>query len=149
MPWRVTNHIMRFSFSFFLAVAVLTANSARRADVVAVTDNTTYNVGDQVNIRLHPGTNATASIRYAGESSPAIADVPISGTDYKALWKVPWEARTGRYAAGRKQRSRCNVLCCSSSACEAVSVELDKTFYTSGDPVKFAHRSAQLLESPA
>jgi uncharacterized protein (DUF58 family) len=72
MPWRVTNHIMRFSFSFFLAVAVLTANSARRADVVAVTDNTTYNVGDQVNIRLHPGTNATASIRYAGESSPPL-----------------------------------------------------------------------------
>jgi hypothetical protein len=71
MPSRVTKH-MRFSFSFFLAVAVLTANGARCADIVAVTDNTTYNVGDQVNIRLHPGTNATASIRYAGESSPPL-----------------------------------------------------------------------------
>jgi hypothetical protein len=69
MPSRVTKH-MRFSFSFFLAVAVLTANGARCADIVAVTDNTTYNVGDEVNIRLHPGHERDGFHRICGRKQP-------------------------------------------------------------------------------
>jgi hypothetical protein len=80
-----------------LATAVLAAGGALSGTITDITDQTAYNVGGEVRIRLQSGSNATASIRYAGENTPAVTDIPISGTDYVPLWKVPWEARTGRY----------------------------------------------------
>ncbi|MGI8961678.1 MAG: hypothetical protein ACR2IV_18335 [Bryobacteraceae bacterium] len=74
---------MRFFLIFFL----LTSNGVFCADI-AVTNKTTYNVGEDVLVRLPSGTSATASIRYAGENRPAVTDIPITGADYRRLWKV-------------------------------------------------------------
>src|SRR5690242_7489234 len=64
---------------------------------VAITDYTTYNAGSEVSIRLAPAGEATASIRYAGENQPLVSGIVLHGGDYLPAWKIPWDARTGRY----------------------------------------------------
>lgn len=110
------------------------------AEVTAVTDHKMYNVGSAVRIRFLGGKNATAAIRYAGEEKPLIADIPIAGAEYAPLWNVPWTARTGRYEvdvtpAGKTMIRGATSFAVDRQLVKLVTLELDKAFYTSGDPV--------------
>ncbi len=110
------------------------------ADVIAVADYTDYNAGHVVRIRLAPATRATISIRYAGESRPIVTDIPVSGSGYQDVWKIPRDARTGRYEVDLTPANNKSIAGAASFAvhrqlAKVLSVELDKTFYTSGDSV--------------
>ncbi len=123
----------------------------------AVTDNISYNVGESVRVRILPGAatsvNYLATIRYAGESKPVLRRTPLvapagqgAGEAYRALWKVPASARTGRYEIdieAVEPVAKKQVALLAPAASFAVHrklvrierVELGKTFYTSGDSI--------------
>ena len=114
----------RASLKVIVVVTALLAAPTRvwsQASLEAVTDETSYNVGSQVRIRIvrvAPAAGASrapdpasrqlvASVRYAGESEPVAdavrlpASIQPSGADpssaYLDLWRIPQNARTGRY----------------------------------------------------
>lgn len=106
----------------------------------AVTDHTNYNVGSPVLVRLEPGMNAIASIRYAGETKAIERDIQLSGSEYQPLWTIPWSARTGRYEIDLTLRDGRSVREVASFAvhrqlAKVIAFDLDKTFYTAGDVV--------------
>lgn len=112
---------------------------ASAAAITAVTDNTTYNAGSAVRARLAPAGSGVASIRYAGEDKPLVAGVRIGG-EYSLLWKLPWDARNGRYEIDLTPDGGSPIRDAGSFAVhrqlvKVVSVDLDKTFYTAGDAV--------------
>lgn len=113
---------------------------AAHAQNVTITDQTDYNVGDVVKVRLQGFDRVTAAIRYAGETASIGPGVEISGPAYAALWKIPDDARTGRYEIDITPSNGIAVSAASSFAvhrqfAKVESVELDKTFYTTGDAV--------------
>ena len=151
-----------------LAVGIaLTAIGAWPQDTLkAVTDNVSYNAGSEVRLKVflspseHPRSapfDISANIRYAGEKefleerNVEIASRLNPGgketaTEYHTLWKIPEEARTGRYEV--------DVVLTDSQSHEALLVarrvasfsvyrklvkieriQLDRTFYTPGDSV--------------
>ncbi len=131
---------MRLRSSVPVLLILFTCVRAICAEVTAVTDHKMYNVGSAVRIRLVAGKNATAAIRYAGEEKPLVAEIPISGAEYAPLWNVPWTARTGRYEVDVTSAEKTTVRAATSFAVDRqlvklVTLELDKTFYHSGDPV--------------
>src|SRR5579884_2755957 len=123
-----------------LVLATALAASLHAASVRAVTDNTNYNAGSEVRVRLSPGATATASVRYAGEDKPLISGVKLSGPDYAPLWTIPWDARTGRYEIDLTTAEGAAIRDAGSFAvhrqlAKVIAADLDKTFYTAGDPV--------------
>jgi LmbE family N-acetylglucosaminyl deacetylase len=151
-----------------VAVAIaLTAIEAWPQDTLkAVTDNVSYNAGSEVRLKIflspseHPRStpfDISANIRYAGEKefleerNVEIASRLNPGgketaTEYHTLWKIPEEARTGRYevdAVLTDSQSREVLLVARRVASFAVyrklvkieSIQLDRTFYTPGDSV--------------
>ncbi len=107
---------------------------------VAVTDLTNYNVGSTVRMRLDPEGEGSAVLRYAGEESVVGGPVDVRGSGYQTLWTVPWAARTGRYEIDIKDRNGKTIRDAGSfvvhrKQVEVGLLELDKTFYTSGDAV--------------
>jgi LmbE family N-acetylglucosaminyl deacetylase len=151
-----------------LAVGIaFTAIGAWPQDTLkAVTDNVSYNVGSEVRLKIflspseHPRLapfDISANIRYAGEKeflqerNVEIASRLNPGgketaTEYQTLWKIPEEARTGRYevdAVLTDSQSREALLVARRVASFAVyrklvkieSIQLDRTFYTPGDSV--------------
>jgi hypothetical protein len=88
---------------------------------------------------LQQVTNATASIRYAGEQRPIKPGIAVHASDYVHLWSIPWNARTGRYevdlTAEGKQIRNATSFAVHRQLAKVMSVELDKTFHTSGDSV--------------
>ncbi|MGD0011840.1 MAG: PIG-L family deacetylase [Terriglobia bacterium] len=154
--------------AFTVAVAIaLTAIEAWPQDTLkAVTDNVSYNAGSEVRLKIflspseHPRStpfDISANIRYAGEKefleerNVEIASRLNPGgketaTEYHTLWKIPEEARTGRYevdAVLTDSQSREVLLVARRVASFAVyrklvkieSIQLDRTFYTPGDSV--------------
>lgn len=127
----------------------------------AVTDNLSYNIGDTVRVRILSSEFAAtptnmrflATLRYAGENQPIVSRAPLAAAkppsgdgEYRTLWKIPSNAKTGRYEidlAAVDPASRKEVVSLARAATFAVHrklvrierVELGKTFYTSGDPV--------------
>jgi LmbE family N-acetylglucosaminyl deacetylase len=154
--------------AFVLAVGIaLTAISAWAQDTLkAVTDNVSYNVGSIVRLKviLPPSEHSqptpfdiSANIRYAGEKefleerNVEIASRLSPGgketaTEYQRLWKIPEEARTGRYEVDvvlTDSQSHEALLVARRVASFAVHrklvkierIQLDRTFYTPGDAV--------------
>jgi LmbE family N-acetylglucosaminyl deacetylase len=154
--------------AFVLAVGIaLTAIGAWPQDTVkAVTDNVSYNAGSEVRLKVflspseHPRTtpfDISANVRYAGEKEfLQERNVEIgsrlnpggkeTATEYQTLWKIPEEARTGRYevdAVLTGSQSREVLLVARRVASFAVyrklvkieGIQLDRTFYTPGDSV--------------
>ena len=154
--------------AFTLAVAIaLTAIGAWPQDTLkAVTDNVSYNAGSEVRLKIffppseHPRPtpfDISANIRYAGEKeflqegNVQIASRLSPGgketaTEYHTLWKIPEEARTGRYevdVALTDSQSHEALLVARRAASFSVyrklvkieSIQLDRTFYTPGDAV--------------
>jgi LmbE family N-acetylglucosaminyl deacetylase len=132
----------------------------------AVTDNVSYNVGSEVRLRVflppseHPRPapfDISANIRYVGEKefleerNVAIASRLSPGgketaTEYHTLWKIPEEARTGRYevdAVLTDSQSHQALLVARRVASFSVyrklvkieRIQLERTFYTPGDAV--------------
>ncbi|MBV8808439.1 MAG: hypothetical protein JO033_07160, partial [Acidobacteriaceae bacterium] len=129
---------------FYLALLILSHGvieaQTHTNQSVAVTDYTNYNVGDVVRIRLQTAPRAKLSIRYGGETKPIATSGPISGSGYAPVWKIPPEVRTGRYDVDVTDSDGNVVREATSFAvhrqlAKVISVELDKTFYTSGDNV--------------
>jgi LmbE family N-acetylglucosaminyl deacetylase len=145
-----------------------------QAGIQAVADNISYNVGETVRLKvvyvrpedaapdrgddLRAGmpVDLAVTIRYAGESAALVSEVPLAGsfvpsksgsaTEYRAIWEIPNEARTGRYEmdlVGRDSQShavvwnlpRATSFAAHRKLLRIERFELDKTFYTSGDPV--------------
>jgi LmbE family N-acetylglucosaminyl deacetylase len=110
------------------------------AGLAVITDHTSYNAGSEVRLRLQPSTSATVSIRYSGETEPVATGIRVSGSDYAHLWTIPWNTKTGRYqvditTTGGKQMQNAASFAVHRQLTKIMSVELDKTFYTSGDSV--------------
>lgn len=105
-----------------------------------ITDQTNYNVGGPVLVRLEPGQHATASIRYAGDEKPVASDIQLNGPEYGLLWNIPRSAQTGRYEIdltlpGGKSIPHAASFAVHRQLAKAIAFDLDKTFYTAGDAV--------------
>ncbi|MBZ5565088.1 MAG: PIG-L family deacetylase [Acidobacteriia bacterium] len=133
--------------------------------VSVVTDRPTYDAGSEVGVEvLFSGADASklgsldlsATVRYAGEDSAVAGPVIISrgfmpsaekpSTGYQPLWKIPADARTGRYEvdiAARESGLSQSKFGTSNGVSFAVyrklvkidRIQLDRTFYTSGDTI--------------
>jgi LmbE family N-acetylglucosaminyl deacetylase len=146
----------------------LTATGAWPQETLkAVTDNVSYNVGSEVRLKVivppaehsRPAPfDVSANIRYAGEEkflqekSVEIASRLSAGgketaTDYHTLWKIPEEAKTGRYevdVALTDSLSHAALLVAQRAAAFSVyrklvkieRLRLDRTFYRPGDEVR-------------
>jgi LmbE family N-acetylglucosaminyl deacetylase len=112
----------------------------------------------------------SAFIHYAGESQPLSEQgMPLvtnfvpresgGSTGYQSLWKTPFDARAGRYEVdlvGKDPKTHDVVLNAPGVASFAVyrkllridRVELDKTFYVSGDPVACQVTIANVADRP-
>jgi LmbE family N-acetylglucosaminyl deacetylase len=94
----------------------LSVDASPQASLRAVSDRITYNVGEQVWLRLIPATPQEMdtqdkylfSVRYAGDEKPVARRLILGeqqrlgkgeppAVRYRALWKVPLDARTGHY----------------------------------------------------
>jgi LmbE family N-acetylglucosaminyl deacetylase len=141
------------------------AQAARATTFHAVTDKLTYNAGDEVKIRVSLESQSqkavirlVADVRYRGASRQASASgVPLPGrtvlytaaeppSGYLGLWKIPADAATGRYDIDfrvidpgtgheREGQEKVTSFAVHRKLVSIDRIELDKTFYTSGDPV--------------
>ncbi len=136
------------------------AEVCAQSPLQVVTDNITYNVGDVVRLRVIPDGSKELSaadffmtLRYQGDAKPVLERFrlphgPKSALEgsYREAWKIPIGARTGRYEidlAMEDPSSHKDVAVLARAASFAVHrkllsierIELDKTFYSSGDPV--------------
>jgi LmbE family N-acetylglucosaminyl deacetylase len=146
----------------------LTATTAWPQETLkAVTDNVSYNVGSEVRLKVivppaehsRPAPfDVSANIRYAGEKvsleerNVVIASGVSPGgkeaaTDYHTLWKIPEEARTGRYeVVVSLNDSQTHEAFLAARRVASFSVyrklvkierlRLDRTFYSPGDEVR-------------
>ena len=131
--------------------------------VLAVTNRTSYDAGSEVLMRLAPAPGASvrgnmafsATVRYAGDSRAVYTTSPSQvwtcpvgpGTSaYSLLWKIPADARTGRYEIdllGYDRISGVTFIKARAAGSFAVyrklvkieSIQLGKTFYVTGDHV--------------
>jgi LmbE family N-acetylglucosaminyl deacetylase len=127
-------------------------NARPQTSLQAVTDQTTYNVGSEVRLRVLLPTSyeltlapldVVAFVRYAGEDRPLNKDgttivsnlsptSEASAVGYRTLWEIPVEARTGRYEIDlvvRDPKTREEVLNAPRAASFAVHrklVEIDR-----------------------
>jgi LmbE family N-acetylglucosaminyl deacetylase len=155
--------LSRFKPALFMGLLLLPMLAKAQGSVIAVTDGATYNVGSEVLMRLVPSPGApplqdvvfTATVRYVGDPHDVFTTPPTqtwtcpaepAKSAYSLLWKIPTDARTGRYAIdllGEDRFSRQIVSKVSDAGSFAVHrklvkierISLDKTFYTTGDHV--------------
>ena len=128
--------MFRYLLLTFFSAGALGAQSAS----AVITDLTNYNVGETVRIRMQAPARALLSIRYAGERAVVARDIPVSGSSYSDIWKIPADARTGRYeidvtATNKSVITNAGSFAVHRQRAKVLSVDLDKTFYTAGDPV--------------
>jgi len=140
-------------------------NARPRKSLQAVTERITYNVGDEVWLKIvfpspedvHTLDSFLLTVRFAGEEKPLLDGAilgeatrlgvpPTAVYGYRKLWKVPLDARTGRYEIDlRVQDPRSQQVIqdlpgiCSfvvhRQAVQIVSVETVGAYYTSGDVI--------------
>ena len=145
-------------------------------EISAVTDNSGYNVGETVKFRASLRNNSSDPtppftlnflIRYAGESSPILdvatfKKIKVSGKetvdlDYRDLWSVPEAAKIGLYEIDVmlkgpslkfiKMRKVASFAVYKKEV-QLEALELDRTFYNSGDPVRAQVRVKNLTRQP-
>ena len=149
----------------------LNLNARPQASLHAVTDQTTYNVGDAVSLRIifnSPQAEQSQAryifaVRYVGEVKP-VADGLVLGDagrapGYLELWKVPPDTRTGRYAIDMRvqdpvsqQVSQEIFRICSfvvhRQTIQIVSAKVTQTYYTSGDIIGCSVNIENLSSQP-
>jgi LmbE family N-acetylglucosaminyl deacetylase len=142
-----------------------------QASPQAVTDRITYNIGEQVMVRIvfssEPAAPTRArylfTVRYAGEaksvakgSLPGGAEGPSSG--YGLLWKVPLDARAGRYdgdmsAEDVGQQGALNIPRICSFVVHRQTIRMDSAevaqlYYTTGDAIGCSVKIENLSGQP-
>ncbi len=167
-------------FFIFLAlnVSLTGIGSPAQPKLQAFTDLNTFNVGSQVRLKvvfptadkkLPASLDLVATVRYAGESRAIVENQPlvtafvIAGeeptTGYRRLWRIPANAKTGRYeieVLGRDAKTHEVIFQLPNAASFAVHrkavsiqvVKLDKTFYTAGDSVGASVTIKNLTNQP-
>ncbi len=143
-----------------------------------VTDRPTYDAGTEVRIEvLFPRANAPkpkpldldATVRYAGESGSVAGPVTVArgfapsgeqpSTGYQPLWKIPADARTGRYevdfVAHEAGSSRVAInlpnaitFAVYRKLVKIERIELNQIFYTSGDSIASRATIKNLTDHP-
>ncbi|MFB3921176.1 MAG: PIG-L family deacetylase [Terriglobia bacterium] len=142
-----------------LSIAVSPARG--QAGFQVVTDKISYNVGETVRVRVIPSpgeetrplTDVDVTVRYLGDSKPVLEATRIklgadraNADEYREVWRIPEQARTGRYMvvlAGAGPKPLQPSLAPAGNTAFVVHkklvrierIELDKTFYSPGDPV--------------
>ena len=134
-----------------------------QSSVMAITNRTSYDAGSEVLMRLAPAPGVSmrsdmvfsAKMRYAGASKPVSTTLPsqtwrlpdgLAGSSYSLLWKIPADARTGRYEidllgydriSGETtfKEQRAGSFAVYRKLARIESIKLDKTFYVTGDRV--------------
>ncbi len=150
-------------FAAFAGILLLPVLAQAQGSVLAVTNRTDYDIGSEVRMRLAPAPGASirdglvfsATVRYDGVSQAVYKTPPShvwtcpngSGTGlYSVLWKIPLDARTGRYEIDLLGYDRISgeiVIKARQAGSFAVyrrlvkieNIKLQKTFYVSGDKV--------------
>ncbi len=126
-------------FLLISVMAIGVSSPSAAAGPVVVPDQTNYNVGAVVSVRFEPDSAGILSIYYAGDAVPVISNIRVNGKGYRPLWTIPNSARTGRYVIHVRNDSGKETSAASFAVhrqlAKVVAFELDKTFYTSGDPV--------------
>jgi LmbE family N-acetylglucosaminyl deacetylase len=134
------------------------------ATLHAVTDRDTYNVGDEVWLEIvFPSSEAVRtldslllSVRYAGEEKPLLDALLLGASErpssalhsigYHPLWKIPLDARTGRYEIDLRLQDpqsrrvlqdipRLASFVVHRKLLQISSVELGQSYYTSGEEI--------------
>jgi LmbE family N-acetylglucosaminyl deacetylase len=124
----------------FLAFLIVRGAAQPAPKFSVITDNRSYNIALPVSVRIEPFSAGTIAIRFAGENSPVVSGIPIRQSGYHEVWKIPSGAQTGRYdidftpAGGIIERSAASFAVYR-KLLQIVSAELDKPFYTKGDPI--------------
>ena len=156
----------------------LNLNARPQASLQAVTEQITYNVGDEVRLRIIPPSPQAIhtlnsflfTVRYEGEEKPLLDGVILGGNErgavpsysiYRLLWKVPLDARAGKYEVDvRVQNPNSHEVIqeipriCSfvvhRQVIQIVSAETGQPYYTSGDiigcSVKIENLSSESLQ---
>jgi LmbE family N-acetylglucosaminyl deacetylase len=150
--------------AFVVAILLLPVVARAQLSVLAVTNQTSYNIGSEVLMRLVPaqGTSAcdnvafSATVRYEGDSKAVYTTSPSqvwtcpegqAAGSYSPLWKIPADALTGRYEIdlmGYDKISSQLTTKIRGAGSFAVyrkvvkiqRISLGKTFYVTGDPVE-------------
>jgi len=144
---------MLLAVAFLLSIAPAWPQTAWQV----VTDKISYNAGEPVRVRIVAASSKEASaapdfdvtIRYAGETKPWVDRVRLKpheatpgADDYREVWKIPENAKTGRYEIDLTDphqpalnRARAASFAVHRKLIRIERIELDKTFYTSGDPI--------------
>ena len=145
-------------------VLLLPVLAQAQSSVVAVTNQTSYDAGSEVMMRLAqaPGASVrgdmvfSATVRYAGDPKPVYTTSPSqiwtcptdpAAGSFSLLWKIPADARTGRYEIdllGYDRISGETFIKARQVGSFAVyrklakieSIKLGKTFYVTGDQVE-------------
>ena len=164
----------RISLEWVLAVASLLASAriCAAAGVEAYTNQTAYDTGSVVRLKIVPadGTGSSqasaflVTLRYAGDTTPVLDRVALSNSadsanGYRKLWQIPADARTGRYEIDlvpnhdSSQQSTGEMRGVASFSVyrklvETNRIEVDKTFYTSGDDVACTVTVSNLTARP-
>lgn len=131
---------MRLYAWILLFTFAAAGGKAQKNTPAVIIDNTSYDTGSTVRLRIQPSGSGTISIRYAGDPKPVVKRFRISGAAYQPVWRIPEDARTGRYVIdfaplGQGSEHSAAWFAAYRKFVKIVSVHLDKTFYTSGDPI--------------
>jgi len=157
---RFLGRALVLNFCFVIAVA-----SSRGAESLQViSDQIAYNAGSAVNLEIvfpngqevQPNSDFLITLRYVGDPKPvldhaALGETVITtgskySTGFRKLWEIPANARTGRYEVDLlrveqltqqvtgEQRGAASFSVYRKLV-EVSRINLDKTFYTSGDHI--------------
>ena len=142
--------------SWFVWPPGLNLNACPQPSPQAVTDRVTYNVGEQVRLRIilpspqpeAPQARYLFTVRYLGETKPVAERLTLGAAEgpspgYRLLWRVPQTARAGRYEIDMREQHappEQNIAgICSfvvhRQAIQVVSAQVGHPYYTSGDSI--------------
>jgi LmbE family N-acetylglucosaminyl deacetylase len=144
--------------AWFGCTPSLNLEARPQASLQVVTDQMTYDAGDPVRIRIvsaEPLDQTHAryvfAVRYLGDDKPVAEGLALGSADnafpgYRLLWKMPVDARAGRYEVDLRIQypasspSTQNIpRVCSFTVyrqgIQVVSTEVSEPYYTSGDTI--------------
>jgi LmbE family N-acetylglucosaminyl deacetylase len=157
--WRVA----LLAVAWFGGAPGLNLNAHPQATLQAVTNQVTYNVGEEVGLRFVPPSPQAVhsldgylfTVRYGGQEKPVREGITLGGnmpgaqpsnSTYRLLWKVPLDAQAGKYEVDlRVQNPASHEVIqdiphiCSfvvhRQVVQIVSAEIGQPYYTSGDNI--------------
>jgi LmbE family N-acetylglucosaminyl deacetylase len=172
--------VRRIVVAWGLTVGLLLGGQGLRAQTLlrAITDNIAYDTGSLVRVKVqfvqtdlfeYGPVEVVATARYDGEKTPLFEPIkltqmrinpgPAQITEYFDLWKIPADAKTGRYDVDitvRDPASGHPLLIVPAAGTFEVyrkvvrieGIELNSTFLTSGDPVSCRVKLRNLTDQP-